>query len=167
MKYAAICTRLLLPGLVLGALWLGSCKERTYIHEVEEVVVLPQNATKTKQKSPEQFLNIAWANLHQSALPPDQLVELSELITSIGDKQVAYEAVIAKMMKDPEVKLPTMQEMRADLDYFIEQTYRRFYVRIPTEAEKLWWRNYLETHPDVTPEQVYFSFATSNEYYHY
>ncbi|MEO1713972.1 MAG: hypothetical protein AAFU60_11635, partial [Bacteroidota bacterium] len=63
--------------------------------------------------------------------------------------------------------IPSNQEMRADIETFIEETYKRFYVRIPTEAEKTWWINYLESNTDVDPELVYFSFATSNEYYFY
>lgn len=146
---------------------LHSCKEKTYIHEVNEIVVKPNNAGKNKEKSPEQFINIVYANLYQEALSPNKLVDATETILSIGDKQVAYETVIAKMMADPEVILPTQAEMTDSTDQFIIDTYKRFYVRFPTEAEKTWWQNYIQSNPNLTPELVYYSFATSNEYYFY
>lgn len=154
----------LIPILLLFSL---SCKEKTYIHSVNEITVTPNNAGKNKEKSTEQFINITYANLYQEALSPNDLVDKTELILSIGDKQVAYESVIAKMMVDPNVKLPTKDEMLADVEGFIIETYKRFYVRLPSEAEKTWWENYIESHPNLTPELMYFAFATSNEYNFY
>jgi len=151
--------------LLLVALF--SCKENTYIFEVDEVGVNPNNAEKDKEKTPEVFLNVAYANLYQEALSSNEQVQMSEVVQSIGDKQIAYETIIAKMMKDPAVVFPTNQEMRVDLGLFIEETYERFYVRKPTEAEKVWWVNYLESRPNITAELVYYSFATSNEYNFY
>jgi hypothetical protein len=148
-------------------LLLFSCKENTYIYELNDLEIQPNNAGKTKEKSQEQFINVAHANLYQTALAPNQLVAISDVITSIGDKQVAIETVIAKMMSDPNVQLPSNSEMRADLPYFVEETYKRFFVRIPTEAEKTFFINFIQSNPQLEPEHVYFAFATSNEYYHY
>ncbi|MBR9922012.1 MAG: hypothetical protein GYB31_14320 [Bacteroidetes bacterium] len=146
---------------------LPACKEKTYYYEVNEIEVEPNNSGKTKQKSVEQFINIAYANLNQQALSPDQLVDITNVITSIGDKQIAFETVIAKMITNPDISIPTESEMRTDIGLFVTETYKRFYVRLPTEAEKTFWINYIESHPTVTPEMVYFSFATSDEYYFY
>lgn len=146
---------------------LFSCKEKSYIHEVNEIDVAQNNADKNKEKSPEIFINIAYANLYQEALSANKLVDATEAVLSVGDKQVAYETLIAKMMIDPNVILPSDAEMRGDLEQFIIDTYQRFYVRIPTEAEKTWWVNYLESHPNLTSEHVFFAMATSNEYNFY
>jgi hypothetical protein len=143
------------------------CEERPYIYEVNDIDVEPNNSGKNKEKSQEQFINIAYANLYQRPLSPNQLVDVSNVITSIGDKQVAYETIIAKMMGDPNISIPTSQEMRDDVEGFVLETYKRFFVRIPTEAEKTFFINFIESNPNVTPELVYFSFATSNEYYFY
>lgn len=155
--YIAICSLFLLP----------SCTEETVIYDVNPIAITPNNGGKTKEKSTEQFLNVAYANLYQTALSPSRLVELTNIVTSIGDKQVAYETVIAKMMADPAVVLPSTESMRADLTVFITETYKRFYVRNPTEAEKTWWVNYLTTRTNLTAEHVYYTFATSNEYNFY
>ena len=148
-------------------LLFAACKEKTYYYEVSDIEVLPNNADKDKQKSQEQFINIAYANLFQQPLSSNELVDLSQLVTSIGDKQVAFEAIIAKMIGDPDVALPSEQEMRSDVEAFVIETYKRFFVRLPTEAEKTFFVNFIESHPNLTPEHVYFTFATCNEYYYY
>ena len=88
-------------------LTLFSCKEKTYIYEVNEVSVSPNNSEKDKEKSIPQFISILYANMYQEALSPDQLVEISELIASIGDKQLAYELVLSKFLTDPDVQIPS------------------------------------------------------------
>ena len=153
--------------VVLGALAMVSCKENSYIYEVNEVSVSPNNSEKNKEKSVEQYVAILYANLFQQALSPDQQVDLANLIASIGDKQIAFETITAKLITDPNIKLPTNEEMRADVSAFVIDTYRRFYVRNPTEAERTYFVNYIESRPHVTPVLIYYAFATSNEYYYY
>lgn len=153
--------------LVLLLLSFVSCKDKDYIYEVNEVPILPNNADKDKEKTTEQYINIVYANLYQKALSPDKLVDLSKVIQSIGDKQVANEIVISKMMNDPEVKLPSLSQMKADPEKFIVDTYKRFFVREPTQAEKAFFLNFIKSYPNITPEHIYFAFATSSEYYYY
>ena len=50
---------------------------------------------------------------------------------------------------------------------FVFETYKRFLIREPTEAEVTYFRNYITSDPNVSPELVYFSFALSNEYLFY
>ncbi len=153
--------------LLLLCLSLWTCKEESYIYEVNEVRVASSNTDKTKEKTKEQYLNIVYANLFQTALSPNKLVQASNVVESIGDKQVAYETILAKFMKEGNVVLPSNASMRADIPKFIIETYERFYVRKPTEAEKTFFVNYIESHPNITPEHIYFSFASSDEYYYY
>ena len=63
--------------------------------------------------------------------------------------------------------IPTKEEMDDDHETFIRNTYLRFLTRQPIEAELSWWLNYLNSNPTVTPELVFLSFSTSNEYYYY
>lgn len=145
----------------------GACKEQATSYGIEEVLVQPVDLSGKKEKTPEQYIAILYANLYQRAMSPNQLVKATETITSIGDKQVAYETVISKFMNDPEIKLPSNEAMRSDPEAFIEEAYKRFFVRVPTQAEKTWMINYINSHPEVTPEHVYYAFAISNEYYYY
>ena len=152
---------------ILFLLTVSACKEKTYYYEVNDVTVLPNNSEKDKEKTVEQFIAILYANIYQKAISPDQLVDLTELIASIGDKRIAYETILAKMITDPDVVFPSNSEMRSDIGEFVVETYKRFYVRLPTEAEKAYFSNYIESHPTVTPELIYYAFATSNEYNYY
>jgi hypothetical protein len=153
---------------LLAVVLLGSCRRDEYlIYEVDQVPVQGVNYGKNKQKTTEQYIAILHANLFQRALSANQQVEISNLIESIGDKQVAFEMVVSNFMNRPDVIIPSMQEMRADVDGFITATYRRFLIRLPTEAEKAWFRNFIETNTFVTPELVYLSFALCDEYQYY
>lgn len=143
----------------------GCQKEKLY--EVNEETILPANANKTKLKSDQQYIAILYANLFQTALSSDDLFEASECVQSIGDKDLVHEVLISNYMNQGGVVLPTNDEMRADVDGFITETYNRFLVRNPTEAERQYFKNYINTHPNVKPELVYFSFALSNEYQYY
>jgi hypothetical protein len=160
-------TRYSFLGLIIILIAMVGCKEEQYVYEVNDVEVNPNNSEKDKEKTVPQFISILYANIYQKALSPDDLVDISELIASIGDKRIAYETVLAKMITDPDIVIPTNGEMRANIEQFVIDTYKRFYVRFPTEAEKTYLTNYIESNPDVTPVLVYFSFATANEYNYY
>ena len=151
---------------ILVLIGFSSC-EKDKEYQVNEETILPPNANKTKLKSDQQYIAILYANLFQTALSSDNLFEASECIQSIGDKTLAHEVLISNYMNKPDVILPTNEEMRANLDVFITETYNRFLVRNPTEAERQYFKNYINTHPNVRPELVYFSFALSNEYQYY
>lgn len=142
------------------------CKKPA-VYEVNPESVYPPNAEKDKLKSEEQFISILYANLFQKALSANELLEITDVIFSIGDKDLAHEVVISNLMNKPDVILPSDSLMRADIDAFMDETYERFLVRDPTEAELTWFRNFLENNPDVSAELVYFAFALSNEYLYY
>lgn len=162
--------KLVLFCLVVLALWGTSCNKNdknVFVYDVNEVGVNPPSLTKDKRKSTQQYISILYANLFQKALPANELIEIEKCIVSIGDKETAYEVVVSNFMNRPGLMLPTTQEMRANVDEFVIQTYKRFYVREPSIAEKVWWRNYLNANPQVTPELAYVAFALSEEYMYY
>lgn len=157
--------RPLLPLIAVALLWTGCRKEPTY--ELNDLHLLPAGANKDRPKSNEQYMAVLHANLFQTALSANELYKLNQCIESIGDKELAREVIISNFMNKPGVIIPGDEEMRADVDAFIIATYERFLVRVPTEAEKTWFRNYIHTDPNVSAELVYFSFAMSNEYLFY
>ena len=153
--------------LLIAVAFAGCKKEDDLIYGVEETLVVPPNANKNKLKTEAQYLAILYANLFQKALSANQAVELADIIESIGDKELAHEVIISNFMNMSDIKLPDNDEMRSDIDGFIEDTYKRFFVRPPSELEKTYFRNYIESNENVTPELVYFSFALSDEYLFY
>lgn len=158
--------RLLLPLLFLLAL-AGCQQQDDLIYELNPVDVVQPNANKAKEKTIEQYVSILYANLFQKALAADEMVEIRRLIESIGDKEVAYEILISNFMNRSEVIIPNDDDMRGDLNAFLVETYKRFFVRTPSEAEKAYMRNFIESNPNVTAEMVYFAFALSEEYRFY
>ena len=122
---------------------------------------------KNKLKTTHQYISIVYANLFQQALSANELVEISRCIESIGDKQVAHEIVLSNFMNKEGVIIPSDSVMREDLDLFIEETYKRFYVRDITEAEREFFINFFENNQNVSAEMVYMAFALSNEYQYY
>ena len=146
---------------------VSSCKKDDIIYDVNSVNSTSYNANKNKLKTIPQYISILYANLFQKALSANELVEITNCIESIGDKEVAHEIVLSNFMNKSGVTLPSDSVMRVDINAFIEQTYKRFYVRDLTEAEREFFVNFFESHPDVSVEMVYFAFSLSNEYQFY
>jgi len=161
-----------LPGAVaaltaVSALLTAFKKDPEVLYELNQVPLSVSAADKTKQKSNQQYVNILRTNLFQSGLSSSQAYNLDQLFQSIGDKELAKEVLISNFFNEAGVQMPTVDEMNNDLNGFIVETYKRFFVREPNEAEKTWIRNFIQSNPYMTPELVYFSFAMSNEYQYY
>ena len=146
---------------------ISSCKKEEYIYEINQIQSTSYNANKDKLKSISQYISILYANLFQEALSANELVEITRCIESIGDKQVAHEIVLSNFLNKGGVEIPSDSLMRSDLNLFIEETYKRLYVRDLTEAERQFFIDFFESNPDVSAEMVYMAFSLSNEYQFY
>ncbi len=146
---------------------LQACRKENDIFELETPILAADNSSKTKLKTNEQFINILYTQLFQTAPTEDYLGALSTILTSIGDQLLAREIVIANFFNSSDVQLPGNDVMRSDIGSFVDETYKNFYLRLPGAAEKAWVTRFIETQPDFTPELVYFAFALSNEYLFY
>jgi hypothetical protein len=154
--------------LIAGMIVFSACRKKAvYDYEVNSVPVNSTLAGKDKEKTEQQYIAILYANLFQKALSVTDLIQITDLIESIGDKDVAHEIVISNFMNRPDIVIPERDSIMQDLPVFINETFQRFYVRQPTAAEFTYFETYINTHPTVTPELVYFSFALSNEYRFY
>lgn len=154
-------------GAAISAI-LSSCrKDQDLVFELNPVELYSSAAEKTKLKSTEQFISILYTNLFQQAISSEQVFELNQCLESIGDKELAREVLISNFFNHPGVILPTAEDMLAAPDAFIEETYKRFLVRLPSEAERVWMKNFILGNSLMTPELVYYSFALSNEYLYY
>lgn len=154
--------------MLIGLSLLLACQPQdTYFYEVNPLELPSATANKNKAKSLDQYISILYANLFQDAISPDELSEIYQVMESIGDKELAREVIISNLLNREGVIIPSDEEMRQDLDAFLTDTYKRFFVRIPSEAEKAYMSSYIQSNPDVTAELVYFSFAMSEEYQFY
>ena len=152
--------------ILVSVLLISSCVKED-VYELNEVLANSDNANKNKLKSSNQFISILHANLFQKALSANELVEISRCIESIGDKEVAHEIVLSNFMNKEGVIIPSDSLMRDDLNVFIEESYKRFFVRDITEAEREFFLSFFESHPNVSAEMVYMAFSLSNEYQYY
>ncbi len=157
--------------LFLGGILFSSCQKEP-IYEVNNENLYLVSADKDKLKTNTQYIAILHANLFQKALSANDLVEIQKLIESVGDKRVIQEVIISNFLNKPGVIIPSDFEMLSDVDGFIKETYERFLVRQPTQAELTYFRNYiLQNAPSNTQgrfaELIYFSFALSDEYQYY
>ncbi|MES2592247.1 MAG: hypothetical protein V4608_10205 [Bacteroidota bacterium] len=157
--------------LISLCLIVPGCRKEEKLFDVNPVALLPPNSGKTKLKTNEQYIAILHANLFQTALSANQIFDIGQCMESIGDQELARELVISNFMNKPGTIIPSKAEMAADVNKFIVDSYNRFLVRNPTEAEKTYFENYLTARitpaDTIMPELVYVSFALSNEYMYY
>lgn len=156
--------------MILGVLLLTSmaCRpDDRYLYEVNTVDVLASNDHKSRQKSEDQYLATLYANLYQRSISGNKLADMRQALASLGDKDLGRQLLTSRLLNDPEVIIPEPEEMRADLDGFIQDTYRRFLVREPSMAELTYLKNILIKNPQLTPDMIYLSFTLSEEYQFY
>ncbi len=137
------------------------------IYNIDTVGLYSSNADKTKQKSAEQFISILYSNLTNSTIPGDDLNNIAELSYSFGDKGLINTMLLENILGSPDIQIPTDEDMRNDLDAFVQQTYLKFYLRQPSEYEKYYFKNLIAENTGITPQMVYAAFAQSNEYLFY
>jgi hypothetical protein len=139
------------------------------IYGVNDVPIYSSNVQKNKQKSNTQYLSTVYSDLYQTTIPGNDLVNLTGILRSSGDKIMMSELIINNFLNEQIVQgfLPTQAEMHNDIDVFINNTYIRFYLRIPTELEKHLLKTMIEKDSGITPEMIYLAFSSSNEYWFY
>ena len=161
--------RTLISLLVITTL-LFSCKKNEFPeYEVNDYDVYNNShrIQKGKRKNNLQYISILSTNLFQKPISSSMLFTTQQVIESVGDKALVNEIIISNYMNEPTVQLPKDSEMRADVEKFVIETYKRFYVRPPSEVEKTFFVNYIEANPNLTVELIYTSFAASDEYLFY
>ena len=164
-----------LIGIAFLIFSFSACKKETsdVIYELEQISALPPSAGKIKLKSEEQFVAVLYANLFQKAISVSELKQITDAIYSVGDKQLAYEMVVSNFMNRDGLVLPNDSILKfgteEEIGTFMNETYERFYVRSVSEAEKLWFIQYIRENKDteLSIELVYAAFALSNEYQFY
>ena len=158
--------------VVIGMLLLiGACKKKDpNTYGVVDTNTYGNNLNKDKDKSNIEFHSILTTNLFQKPSSINELSRIDRVIQSCGDKTLINEVIISNYMNSSNVKLPSRQMMIDSTERFVEETYIRFFIRRPTEAEKTWFINFIQSNksnPNFRPELVYTAFAASDEYMFY
>lgn len=158
--------RKVFPFLIVLTFLIG-CKQDEDVYGVNDLKAHSINAGKNKEKSDEQYVAVLHSDFYGQPVSVSDMNAVGHVFMSIGDKNLAHELLISNYMNSGSVHLPGDSVMRADIPKFVKDTYRKFLIREPTVAELSWFTTYIENHPNLTPELVYFSFASSNEYKFY
>ncbi len=155
--------------ILFGLLSFIACQKKTE-YRVVNTDSYGDNLNKNKAKSNIEYHSILTTNLFQKPSSVNELSRTDRVIQSCGDKSLINEVIISNYMNSNQVKLPTRRFMVDSTERFIEETYIRFFIRRPTEAERTWFRNYInanKSNPNFSPELVYTAFAASDEYFFY
>ncbi|MBM3919669.1 MAG: hypothetical protein FJ347_00405 [Sphingomonadales bacterium] len=148
-------------------LFSGCTKEKNVSYGVNDKVVYEDKSLKTKRKSDAEYISILYTNLYQVPISPTRLYKTQNVVYSIGDRNVANEMVLSNYFNTSTLKIPKDSEMRADVAAFVEKCYKRFFLRYPSEGEKTFFINYINSNPNVSVEMVYTAFSVSDEYQYY
>jgi hypothetical protein len=154
--------------IVACTIVLGACKKETiYTYEVNEVTVDQPGALKPNVKSDLEVISIAYSDLFGATISSSELEALSLSYQSFGDKRLVIEMIILNFLNDPSVQIPTDAAMRANVESFVEASYRKFFVREPTAFERWFVSDLIRKDAGLTPDLVYYAFMTSAEYRFY
>lgn len=139
------------------------------IYEVDTVPIYQSNDEKDRIKSPLQYISGLYSNLYFSSIPSNTLDNLVIYRSSVGDKTLVNELILNAMLEDPAAlaTLPDDDEMRDDVEQFVEDCYLRFYLRNPTAYELYAMTDMINSDPDMQVVDVYRAFLLSNEYMFY
>ncbi len=163
--YKILFTRLGMAFLIFG--FVSCKKEKLYVYDVNPISVTQPNSNKINIKTDQEFISIAYTDLFGTTIAQDVLADLTLCYRAFGDKNVIIDMGIRNFLNAPNVQIPPKTEMVSDPDVFVENTYKKFYVREPNEFERWYMVNQIQTDTALTPELLYYSFLTSNEYRYY
>lgn len=164
MRYRKIFYSLLLFSLLVFA-----CKKETetqYVYGVNDVSVSKGGSSKATVKTTTEFASIAYSDLFGNTIGSNELAEINLAYAGFGDKKLIEDMIIRNFLKKTNA-IPSNTTMRADVTKFVNETYSKFLNREPTEFERWSLVNTINTDTSITPEMVYYSVLTSNEYRYY
>jgi hypothetical protein len=143
-----------------------SCKktENKTVYQVQEVFVNQPGADKPNVKKSTEYISIAYSDLFQKSIPTELLDELTESYIAFADVTVIEDLIIRNFLNDVTVIVPTDDDMRDDLTSFVKECYNQFYGREPSGQEAWYLMKLIEDNSGLTPDVIYYSFLTSNEY---
>ena len=145
-----------------------SCeKEKTYVYTVNDVAVTGDGPSKDNVKTTTEFISIAYSDIFGSTIPNTELVKLSTAYTAFGDKKLVEEMIIKNFLNEPSANVPVKASMKADVNLFVKNAYKKFFNREPNEFELWSLTHTINTDTTITPELIYYGAMTSNEYRYY
>ncbi len=155
--------------LALGLLLVStSCKKETvYMYEVDTVTSRQDDVNKGIPKSTVEFISIAYADVFGSTISQNNLSKLTLLYLAFGDKRLIEDLLVKNMLNSPAVEIMSNSQMRNDVSGFVASVYSRLFNRDANELEAFTLEKAINDDPELTPELIYYSMMTSDEYRYY
>lgn len=150
--------------ICLGLFSSCSKDEVKYVYQVQEVHVSQPGADKPNVKNSQEYISIAYADVFGKSIPGDLLDDLSLTYVSFEDVSIVEDLIIRNFLNDSEADIPSDSEMRADVPTFVKNCYSQFFGREPNGQEQWFLEEIIKDNTDLTPDVIYYSFLTSNEY---
>ena len=153
--------------LIIG--FANSCKKKAGedVYVIEPIKVKKNDGNKDKLLGDIEYISILYSDVFAKTITNNEVNIISNVTLSTGDKRAAFELLLQNFLNKSGTAIPTNSEMRQDVNAFVEETYIKFYSRIPNEFETYYFKDLIENNNDITPELIYFSFGTSDEYRFY
>lgn len=145
-------------------LFLSCVKESKVVYQIQDVNLTQVGADKPNVKNSKAYVSIAYQDIFETTIPTSLLEELSKSYVSFGDVKVVEDLIIRNFLNKPNAKIPTNNEMRADIPEFVNSTFKRFYNRLPNEQETWYFTQMIEKNTSLTPDVIFLALLTSNEY---
>lgn len=160
--------KIFVVNLILTSVLFFSCKkEKTYVYNVNDVTIEPDDGIKNNIKNTNEFISIAYADLFGAEISNSQLQKLNTAYTSFGDKKLIEDMVIRNFLNAPGLVIPSKQTMLADPATFVTNSYKKFFNRLPDAFESYFLIQLIQTDTSVAPGNLYYALMTSNEYRYY
>jgi len=159
--------RVTITYLVLIALFVGCKKEKEYVYDVNNVTIEQPGAEKPNTKQVIEFVSIAYSDIFAKTISQDEMQDLALAYASFGDSKLIEDLIIRNFLNQTPNDIPTQAEMDADVSSFVTDTYKKLLNRKPSEFELWYLKDVIEDDATITPELVYYSILTSNEYRQY
>lgn len=145
-----------------------SCKKDIITqYQIRDVALYSSASEKKNLKSDEQFISIMYTDIFEKSISNEQLLSMNKAYTSIGDKSLIIDILIKSLLADQSANIPTIAEMRADPETFVQDTYKRFLVRLPSKQEEWFLTNQIANNNKLEPLDIYYAVLTSDEYRYY
>ena len=137
------------------------------VYNVNDVNVTQKGIDKINQKTITEYASIAYSDIYQKNISQTELDKIGAAFAAFGDKTLIEDLVIRNFLNNNGIALPTKTAMNTDIEIFVTDTYKKLLSREPNEFEKWYLTDLIQKDTAITPEIVYYSFLTSNEYRFY
>jgi len=142
-----------------------SCKkDKKYVYQVQEVFVDQPGAEKPNVKKSTEYISIAYSDIFQKSIPSELLDELTQGYVAFADVTIIEDLIVRNFLNDNDAIVPTDSQMRADVPTFIKACYNQFFGREASGQEAWFLQKLIDENTGLTPDVIYYSFLTSNEY---